>query len=105
MLNIDTTLNAYNKKNTTPQVFRKLCTEIKTKTITNSPTFTQMDRTKTQLPASQSQTDCIKLGPLPHYSSVFSAELLAIEEGLEILKNKRGKFFICSDSLSLPSTQ
>lgn len=37
---------------------------------------------------------------LPNYSSIFSAELIAIHEAIKYATIKKGKFAICSDSLS-----
>jgi len=42
----------------------------------------------------------LKYGILPPYSSVLTSETIAILEAIELIKNRRGKFIICSDSLS-----
>ena len=44
--------------------------------------------------------EIIKKQVLPKDSSVFSAEIIAIQEAVAYTKNKLGKFAICSDSLS-----
>jgi len=48
-----------------------------------------------------SETNAITTGLLPHYSSVFSSELIAIHEAVKIALKIPGKHAICSDSLSL----
>jgi len=47
-----------------------------------------------------SETNTIKTGLLPHYSSVLSSELIAIHEAVKIALKIPGKHAICSDSLS-----
>lgn len=42
----------------------------------------------------------IKSAILPEYSTIYSAELIAIYESLKHVHLRRGKFAICSDSLS-----
>jgi len=76
MLKIDTTLSTYKNKNTTPQIFRKLFTEVQTKD-NHKFTYIYTDGSHTNTITSlaiTNETHCIKIGLLPHYSSVFSAE-------------------------------
>lgn len=42
----------------------------------------------------------IKISNLPHFTSIFSAEIIAIFEAIKLIKNSRDKHVICSDSLS-----
>jgi len=46
------------------------------------------------------ETDVLKNGLLPPYSSVLTSETIAILEAIELIKNRKGKFIICSESLS-----
>ena len=42
----------------------------------------------------------LKIANLEQYSSVFSAEIIAIYEAINTLQKRRGKYAICTDSLS-----
>lgn len=50
--------------------------------------------------AISTETSIMRFGRLTYYSSIFSAEIIDINEALEIIINTPGKFTICSDSLS-----
>jgi len=101
-LQIDTTLRNFNKKTTSPQVYRAEFTRKKTQ---DSLKYTYIYTDGSQLNSITSfaitnTSESITSYLLPHYSSVFSAEIIAITEALKTFKNKSGKYCICSDSLS-----
>jgi len=43
----------------------------------------------------------LKIGILPPFTTIFTAEAVAILEALNLLENERGKFIICTDSLAV----
>lgn len=46
------------------------------------------------------ENNVLEIANLPHYSSVFSAEIIAIYKAVTTVKYQPGKYVICSDSLS-----
>jgi len=48
----------------------------------------------------QQKQNILKYGILPQYSTVLTSETTAIIKAIEIIKNRKGKFIICSDSLA-----
>mgnify|MGYP004573409177 CR=1 FL=1 len=98
---INTSLNKNTKNNTPSDTYTKLFAEIQSK-LTNY-NFIYTDGSKLNNHTAYSiieQNKITEIANLPHYSSVFSSEIIAIYRSIEIVKNKPGKFAICSDSLS-----
>lgn len=99
---INTTLSKLNKNTTPPEVYRKQFLQLKSEQ-SNKTSFVYTDGSQMNEStgyAITSETEVLKMGLLPTYSTVFSSELIAIHEAILLLKTRRGKFMICSDSLS-----
>jgi len=98
---IDTTFRAYKKQTTPPETYRKLYEHTKDNHKTHKFIFTDGSKMNSTISyAITTDTYIIKYGILPPYSSVLSAEIIAILVAIDQVKSTRGKFMICSDSLS-----
>ncbi|XP_044573254.1 uncharacterized protein LOC123257582 [Drosophila ananassae] len=98
---IDIALSKYRKDQTNLSVFIKEFSDIKSKM--NNFTFIYTDGSLyNHIPAYAitTETTVLKMAILPTYSSVFTAEIIAILEAIEISRTIKGKICICSDSLS-----
>jgi len=94
---IGTTFRAYKKQTTPPETYRKLYEHPKDNHITHKFIFTDGSKMNSTIPyAVTTDTYIIKY----IYSSVLSAETIAILVAIDQVKSTRGKFMICSDSLS-----
>ncbi|XP_059221123.1 uncharacterized protein LOC131995879 [Stomoxys calcitrans] len=98
---LDTSLRKYSKEHTIPHLyvaeFQNICTKLQ------NYSFIFTDGSKINNVTSYSLvTDkrIIKTSLLPEYSSVFSAEIIAILEAIKFAKRSKGNFAIVSDSLS-----
>jgi len=98
---IDTTFRAHKKHTTPPETYRKLYEHTKDNHKTHKFIFTDGSKMNSTIAyAITTDTYIIKYGILPPYSSVLSAEIIAILVAIDQVKSTRGKFMICSDSLS-----
>lgn len=98
---IDTSLRIHKKEQTSPDQYRKLYEHTKNNLKTHNFIFTDGSKINYTISfAITTETDVLKYGILPPYSSVLTSETIAILEAIELTKNRRGKFIICSDSLS-----
>jgi len=98
---IDTHLSQYKKATTSMPILRKEFLDIKSK-LTNY-TFIYTDASQNQDTTAYAITTeniVLKRAILPNYTSVYTAEIIAILEATEIGLNNKGKICICSDSLS-----
>jgi len=98
---INTDLTQLDPHNTNQSITLQCFLNLKNKF--KNHTFLYTDGSKTQNTTSYAITtenDPLKIGLLPHYTSVYSAEIIAIREAILLAKTKTGKFVICSDSLS-----
>uniref|UniRef100_W8C2B6 RNA-directed DNA polymerase from mobile element jockey n=1 Tax=Ceratitis capitata TaxID=7213 RepID=W8C2B6_CERCA len=98
---IDTSLNSNTKNVTNQSIYQQEF--LKIKSLNKNCTFIYTDGSQSNTLSTYSITTentVLKSGILPFYSSVLSAETIAILEAIQIIKTKRGKFIICSDSLS-----
>lgn len=98
---IDTSLHIFNKNNTNPIQYHAMFNEVKNKY--SNYTFIYTDGSKINQNISYSITlenEIIKISIIPYYSSIYSAEIIAISEAINLVKHKRKKVAICSDSLS-----
>ncbi|XP_075150380.1 uncharacterized protein LOC142224489 [Haematobia irritans] len=98
---VDLTLSRYNKLQHNPILFETL--HKKSQEDMPSHEFLYTDASKSQDCVSYSvvgNQSIWKTSILPNHTSTFTAELIAIFEAIKIVSTKRGKFAICSDSLS-----
>lgn len=97
----NTSMSKFLKLNTSPFQFQSLFNEIKETLCEHTLIYT--DGSKSDHAVTYGITtdnNIIRASYLPLYSSIFSAELIAIYEATLYLRTKRGKFVICTDSLS-----
>lgn len=99
---INTSLSYLSKNSTPPEIFRKEFAKIQAEHSKNT-TFIYTDGSQINSItgyAVATKDSLIKYGILPPFTTVFSAEIIAIYEAISILKKNRGRYIICSDSLS-----
>ena len=99
---IDTSLHTFSKPNTPPLQFRKMFAALKDELSDHE--FIYTDGSKNVYSVSYSITTdsrVLKVSHLKENSSVFSAEIIALYEALLYVRKERGKFAICTDSLSV----
>lgn len=97
----DISMTKYLKSNTNPLLYQTLFNEIRHKLY--GYIFLYTDGSKSDISSSFSLTtenEIINISLLPPYSSVYTTELIAIHEALLYVRQKTGKFVICTDSLS-----
>jgi len=100
-LSIDSSLRDYPKTSTQPLIYRKLFQEILDSNKKYKGIFTDGSQINDITAyAITSEHNIIRTGIIPFFSTVFSAEAIAITEALNIFKNKPGKYAIYTDSLS-----
>nr|AAA74495.1 unknown protein [Drosophila teissieri] len=98
---IDTSLRGHKKQETSPESYRKLFEHTKNKLKPHSFIFTDGSKINCIITfAITTDTNILKQGILPPYSSVLTSETIAILEAIELIKTRRGKFGIWFDSLS-----
>lgn len=100
---VNTSLSYLNKNVTSPETFRKEFARIQTELNSNKMSFIYTDGSQIKDLtgfAVTTNSSILKMGILPTYSSVYTAEIIAIYEAIMTLKTIRGKYIICSDSLS-----
>lgn len=98
---INTSLRIHNKQITPPHIYRQHFSRLKNEY--NNHTFIYTDGSRQNNVtgyAITTEAHTLKYGNLPYYSSVLSAEIIAILEALNFVKSSKGSFVICSDSLS-----
>lgn len=98
---IDLSLSNFSKPSTDTLIFRKLFLEIRNKY--NKYSFIYTDASKTHDLVSYaivSNSKLIKTAVLPGYTTIFTAEIIAIIEAINSIKTKNGYFALCTDSLS-----
>lgn len=94
-------LAQFSKNNTHPSQFQTLFRNIREHYKEHKFIFTDGSKSDHLVGYSVvDESNELKTSVLPSYSSIFSAELIAIDEAINIVKNIAGKFAICSDSLS-----
>ena len=94
-------LQYYSKTSTTIDTYKQLFLEIKNKYRHYNFIYTDGSKTQNHVGYSVTTTDhTLKISTLPLYSTVYTAEIIAILEAIKYAHSQRGKFAICSDSLS-----
>jgi hypothetical protein len=95
-------LQNFNKKGTSPSIYLQLFYAIKEKH--SDWKFMYTDGSRLASVSAYSIVDergcLVKTEVLPHYGSIFSAEALAILNAVKICIKQKGRYIICSDSLS-----
>lgn len=98
---IDKSLSQLKKTSTAPEIYRNKFNFIRNRY--NDYTFIFTDGSK----VTESITFCVttenttlKVGRLPNYSSIYTAEIIAILEALLLVKDKTEKYIVCTDSLA-----
>lgn len=102
---LNTSLSNYKKNETPTEVYRSKLLEIQ-HTLQNF-TFIYTDGSKSEERVAYSvimQNTILKCSILPEYTSVFTAEIIAIYEAINHVYNRRGNFAIFTDSLSAISS-
>lgn len=98
---IDTSLRKYNKEQTIPDIYSKELKVIQNNLIGHSFLFTDGSKSKERTSYSLVENkNIIKTSLLPDFSSIFSAEIIAILEATLYAKKMNKRFTIFSDSLS-----
>lgn len=99
---INLSLSYINKNSNPPEIFRKEFARMQSEQNQNT-TFIYTDGSQingsTGYGITSSHT-ILSYGLLPPYTTVFSSEIIAIYLAIRLLQNKRGRYIICSDSLS-----
>ena len=94
-------LQSYSKSTTTSDIYKQMFLEIQNKYKDHKFIYTDGSKTQNHIGYSVTTTNTtVKISTLPQYSSVFTAEIIAITEAIKYAHTQRGKFAICTDSLS-----
>jgi len=100
---VDIQLSCAKKSTTNKHVYLKKFLDIKDNLLKKKFSFLYTDGSKNKEIiglAVTTEEEIVKQAVLPTYSSVYTAEAIAILEAVRIAEKKRGKTCICSDSLS-----
>lgn len=98
---IDTSLNDMRKHSTNPEIYRQRFIELQNRFVDHKFIYTDGSRSDKGVGYSIVSVDStLMLSILPEYSTNFSAEIIAIYESVKKIRHTRGKFAICTDSLS-----
>lgn len=99
--NIDLSLHNFAKNNHNPIQFRTMFNEIQNNLSNYNFIYTDGSKNNNNVGYSvTTENTVIKLGALPDHSSILTAELIAINIAVSYIGIKRGKYAICTDSLS-----
>ena len=98
---IDVSLNKYKKDSTPNDVYKTLFNELKDKYNKYKMIFTDASKRNEIITYAITQDNTtIKVARLEEYSSIYSAEIISINETIKKFEKKKGKYIICTDSLS-----
>lgn len=98
-------LAQYRKNNTNHSIFQALFSNIASELLHQGWKFFYTDGSKTPENTSFAVTQenglIVKIGILPNFASIFTAEAFGILQAITIASKLRGKTIICSDSISV----
>ena len=97
----DITMAKFGKTHTSAFQFKSFFNEIKRKLTSHRFIFTDGSKMDNSVSFSiTTENKVISQFLLPTYTSIYTAELIAIYEAIQYIQSKSGKFVICTDSLS-----